>query len=79
MLASSSFLLVLGRPCPSSMRPSSICVHAKAKKRNQQTSNGRKQMQRACGKGIKLISMIGMASKEARKQANKQKDKQVRK
>ena len=30
-------------------------------------------------KGIKQISMIGMAGKEARKQANKQKGKQARK
>ena len=30
-------------------------------------------------KGIKQIGMIGMASKETRKQANKQKSKQARK
>ena len=42
MLASTPFLLALGRLCPSSKRPHSMCVHAKAKIRNQQTSNGRK-------------------------------------
>ena len=34
MLTSTTFLLVLGRPCPSSKRPYSMCVHAKAKTRN---------------------------------------------
>ena len=38
MLMFAPFLLVLGRLCPSSM-----CVHAKAKTRSQQTSNGRKR------------------------------------
>ena len=54
----------------------SVCVHVKAKTRSQQTSNGRKKMQRVYEKGIKQISVMGMASKEARKQANKRKDKQ---
>ena len=31
------------KSCPSSMRPRSMCVYAKAKTRNQQTSNGRKR------------------------------------
>ena len=71
MLTSSPFLLALGRPCPNSMRPRSMCVHAKAKTRNQQTSNGKKEMRRACERGINQISMIDMANKETRKQANK--------
>ena len=29
-----SFLLAPGKPCPSSMRPCFMCVHAKAKTRN---------------------------------------------
>ena len=33
MPASSPFLLELGRPCPSSMRPCSMCVHTKTKTR----------------------------------------------
>ena len=36
-------------------------------------------MQRAYEKGIKQISMIDIASKETRKQPNKQEGKQVRK
>ena len=36
----------------------------------------KEKMQRAYERGIKQISMIDMASKEARKQANKRKDKQ---
>ena len=43
MLASSPFLLAPGRPCPRSMHPRSMCVHAKAKTRNKQTSNRRKR------------------------------------
>ena len=43
MLASLPFLLAPWRSCPSSMRPCSMCVHAKTKTRNQQTSNGRKR------------------------------------
>ena len=42
MLAFAPFLLAPRRTCPSSMRLCSMCVHAKAKTRNQQTSNGRK-------------------------------------
>ena len=38
-----------------------------------------KKMQRACERGIKQISMIDMASKETRKQANKSEGKQARK
>ena len=34
MLASSPFLLALGRPCPNSMHPRSMCIHTKAKTRN---------------------------------------------
>ena len=33
MLASSPFLLAPRRPCPNSMHPHSMCVHAKAKTR----------------------------------------------
>ena len=43
ILASVSPLLALGRPCPSSIRPRSMCVHAKVKTRNQHASNGRKR------------------------------------
>ena len=39
MLASSPFLLVPGRSYPSSMHPRSMFVYAKAKTRNQETSN----------------------------------------
>ena len=46
MLASTPFLLAPRRPCPSSMRLRSMCVHAKAKTRNQQTSNGRKRCEK---------------------------------
>ena len=74
MLTSSPFLLA-----PSSKRPRFMCVHAKAKTRNQQTSNGRKKIKKAYERGIKQLSMIGMASKETRKQANKQEGKQARK
>ena len=42
-LISTCFLLALGRLCPSSVRPRSMCVHAKARTRNQQISNGRKR------------------------------------
>ena len=43
MFASAPFLLVLGWSCPSSICPCSMCVHAKAKTRSQQTSNRRKR------------------------------------
>ena len=46
MLASLPLLFVPGKPCPSSMRPRSMCVHAKAKTRNHQTSNGKEKMRR---------------------------------
>ena len=91
MPSSSPFLLALGRPCPNSMRPRSMFVHAKAKTRNQQTSNGRKKMQRACERGIKQISKIDMASiaygkrhdepqdnKQSRKQQGEQVSKQTK-
>ena len=45
---------------------------------NRQAMEGKK-MQRACERGIKQISMIDMASKETRKQANKSEGKQARK
>ena len=76
MLASSPFSLMPRRPCPSSMRPCSMCVHAKAKTRNQQTGNGKKKIQKAYERGIKQLSTIDMASKETRKQANKRESKQ---
>ena len=43
MLTLAHLLLAPGRLCPSSKRPRSMCVHAKAKTKNQQTSNGRKR------------------------------------
>jgi len=43
MLASVPFLLVPGKLYPSSKPPRSICIHAKAKTRNQQTSNEMKR------------------------------------
>ena len=45
MLTSATFLLTPGRPCPNSKHPCSMCVHAKAKTRNQQTNNRRKRCQ----------------------------------
>ena len=78
MLVSVPFLLVLRRLCPISKCPLSMCVHAKAKTRNQQTSYGRKRYKEHM-KRHKIVSMIGMASKRARKQAYKQKGKQARK
>ena len=71
MLASLPLLLAPRKPCPSSMRSHSMCVHAKAKTRNQQTSNEKKNVQRAYGKGIKQTNVIDMASIEIRMQANK--------
>ena len=79
MLASSPFLLAPGRPCPRAMRPRSMCVHAKARTRNQQISNGKKEMCRACEKGIKQTSMIDMASKETRTQVRRQTNKKAKK
>ena len=81
MLASAPFFLVPVRLCPSSKCPCSMCIHAKAKTINQQTSNGREIMQSAYERGIKQISIIDMASKETRKQEtiekpNKQESKQ---
>ena len=76
MLGSLLVVLALGRTCPSSMCPHSMCVHAKARTRNQQTSNGKKEIHRAYERGIKQISMIDMASKETRKQTNKRERKQ---
>ena len=55
-----------------------MCVFAKAKTINQQTSKGKEEIQRAYERGIKHISMVDMTSKETRKQANKQEDKQVK-
>ena len=45
MLTSAPLLLALGRLCPNSKCPRSMCVHAKAKAkaRNQETSNERKR------------------------------------
>ena len=40
MLVFAPYSLALGRLCPSSKRLHSMCVHAKAKTRSQQTSNG---------------------------------------
>ena len=53
MLAFSPFLLALGRSCPSSVHPHFMYVHAKIKTRNQQKSNGKKEMCRAYERGIK--------------------------
>ena len=78
MLASSPFLLVLGRPCPISIYPHSMCVHAKTKTRTR-NKQWKEKMQRVYERSIKKISMIDMASKETRKQANKSEGKQARK
>ena len=73
MLVSSLLLLALGRPCPNSM-----CVYAKAKTRNQQTSNGKEKMQSAYEGDIKQISMIDLASKEREsKQTSEKANKQI--
>ena len=73
------FLLALRRTCLSSILPRSVCLHAKERTRNQQTSNGKKKMRKAYERGIKPISMIDMVSRETRKQANKREGKQARK
>ena len=77
MHASLPFLLVPRRPCPNFMCPRSMCVHAKAMIRNQQTSNGRKKMQRACEKGIKQIGMVDMANIAYGRRHDKPQDKQT--
>ena len=48
-----------------------MCVLAKAKTINQQTSKGKEEIQRAYERGIKHISMVDMASTRTRKHANK--------
>ena len=58
MLAFVSFLLALGRPCPSSihprsMRPRSMCVHAKVKKKKPVDKQWKEKMQSAYEGGIK--------------------------
>ena len=70
-------MLALGRPCPNSMHPRYMCVHAKAKIRNQQTSNGKKEMHRKCAKGTKKTSKIDMASIAYGGRHDKQQDKQA--
>ena len=77
MLASLPLLLAPGKLCPSSMYPRFMCVHAKAKITNQQTNNGKKKVQRAYGRGIKLANVIGMASIETRMRVNKRESKQI--
>ena len=68
MLASLPFLLVPGRLCPSSMLSRSMC---KDKYKKPADKQWKEKMQRAYERGIKQISMIDMASKETRKEANK--------
>ena len=63
------------------MCPRSMCVHAKAKDKKPTNKQWKEKMQRAYEKGIKWISMISTASKEAKSKktstkANKQKSKQ---
>ena len=53
------------------MCPHTICAHSKVGTKNQQTSNGKKEMRRAYERSKKQISMIDMASKEMRKQARR--------
>ena len=74
MLAFAPILLALRRPCPSSMRPRSMCVHAKVKKRNQQTSNGRKRC-KVHMKEHKVYKHNRHGKQSTRKQANKREDK----
>ena len=80
MLASVPLLLVLGRLCPNSKCLHSICVHAKAKTRNQQTSNGRKKYKELRkGRKANKLDRHGKHSrkgKKARKLTNKQESKQ---
>ena len=52
-----------------------MCVHAKPKTINQQTSNEKKKVQRAYGRGIKWTNVIDMASIETRMRANKREGK----
>ena len=67
MLALAPLLLALEKPCPSPMRPRSMCVHPKAKTRNQQTSNGRK----GCKEYLKRHKTDKHdASKQARRQTS---------
>ena len=76
MLASAPFLLAPGKPCPISMRPYSMCVHAKAETRNQETSNGRKRCKEyvkrhKADKGDRHGKHSRKASKKAEKQTSK--------
>ena len=81
MLAPAPLLLVPGRLCPSSKRPHSMFIHAKAKKRNLQTSNGRKR----CKEHMKSHKMDKhdrngkQRSKKASKQAKRQTSKKANK
>ena len=88
MHASASLLLALGKPCPSSMCPCFVCVHAKAVTRSQQTSNGRKRCKeygrKRCKEYMKRqktdeCDRHGKHSRKARKQAKKQTSKKTNK
>ena len=48
------------------------CVYMHRQEQETKTSNGKKEMCRACERGIKQTNMIAMASKETRKQARRQ-------
>ena len=81
MLTLVHLLLAPGRLCPSSKRPRSMCVHAKAKTKNQQTSNGRKRCKEHMKrhKTDKFDRHGKQRSKKARKQAKMQTSKKVNK
>ena len=81
MLVPAPFSLAPRRPFPSSKHPCSMYVHAKAKDKKPANKQWKEKMQRSYEKGIKWISMISTASKEAKSKktstkANKQKSKQ---
>ena len=80
MLVSVSLLLAPGEPCPSSIHPRSMCVHAKAETRNRQTSNGRERCKEYMKRHkIDKHDRQGKCSRKASKQAKKQTSKKTNK
>ena len=72
------FCLCLGDRAlsPSTLTP---CVYMQRQRQELENKQWKEKMQRVYERSIKKISMIDMASKETRKQANKREGKQVRK
>ena len=72
-------MLVEEHPDKISQSHHCVCVHAKAKARNQQTSNEKRKMQKACERGIKQTSMIDTGSIAYGRRDDKPQDKQKKK